>query len=288
MISTSPLTVLACSRASGPLGAVESESLTSRSELTSPLVELASMWSRVPGRIPTPHVAGDRLELDLALADRADPLVAGDGLRGQVGVSVVDREVSRDESRRDRAGDRAEADIAGDGLKPRFAVDRAATDVAARRLHPQPGDVVDGDVAGGGLHLDPAEPARAGDVGGRCGAVEVGAFGAANADADLGRAAERDPGRADAEALAAGADLDPDLVAVHLDRGPLDCLTGGVVVAERLELDRRPVCLDCFDRDRPGGVADTQPWLVREYQSHTRRDSLRRVGLTMRSSFEIR
>ena len=100
------------------------------------------------------------------------------------------------------------------------------------------------------------------DVGRRGRAVEVGAFGAADADADLRGAAERDPGRADAEALAAGADLDHDLVAVQLDRCPLDRLAGGVVVAERLELDRRAVGLARIDRDQAGGIPDAQARLT--------------------------
>ena len=107
----------------------------------------------------------------------------------------------------------------------------------------------------------PSRP-RGRDVGGRGRAVEVGALGAADADADLGSAAERDPGRADAEALAADADLDQDLVAVHLDRRPLDRLAGGVVVAERLELDRRAAGLARVDRDQAGGVLDAEARLA--------------------------
>ena len=92
--------------------------------------------------------------------------------------------------------------------------------------------------------------------------VEVGAFRAADADADLRRATERDPGRADAEAHAADADLDRDLVAVHLDRRPLDRLAGGVIVAERLELDRGAAGLARFDRDQAGGVLDAKARLA--------------------------
>ena len=137
-----------------------------------------------------------------------------------------------------------------------------AADVAARGLHAQARDVLHGDVAGGGLHLDLAEPALSGDVGGRRRAVEVGAFGTADADADLRRAAERDPGGTDAEAFAAGADLDQDLVAVQLDRRLLDRLAGGVVVAERLQLDGRLVGLGRFDRDQAGGVLDAKARLA--------------------------
>ncbi len=122
--------------------------------------------------------------------------------------------------------------------------------------------MLDGDVAGGRLHLDLAEAAGGGHVGGRGHAVEVGAFGAANADADLRSAAERDPGGADPEALAADADLDQDLVAAQLDRRSLDCLARGVVVAERLELDRGAAGLARVDRDEAGGVLDTKPRLA--------------------------
>ena len=130
-------------------------------------------------------------------------------------------------------------------------------------MRAEAGDLLHGDVAGGGLHLDLAEPALSGDVGGCRRAVEVGAFGTADADADLGRAAERDPGGTDTEALAAGADLDQDLAAVQLDGRPLDRLTGGVVVAERLELDGRPVGLARVDRDQTGGVLDAKARLAR-------------------------
>ena len=167
-------------------------------------------------------------------------------------VGLIDREVARDERCRDRTGDRAEADVAGDRLHARFAVDRCGPGVSAGRLHAEAGDVLDGDVAGGRLHLDLAEPAGGGDVGGCGRAVEVGAFRAADADTDLRRAAERDPGRTDAEAHAADADLDRDLVAVQLDCRPLDRLAGGVVVAERLELDRRAAGLARIDRDQAG------------------------------------
>ena len=122
--------------------------------------------------------------------------------------------------------------------------------------------MLDSDVAGGRLHLDVAEPAGGGDVGGRGRALEVGAFRAADADADLGRATERDPGRADAEALAADTDLDRDLVAVHLDGRPLDRLAGRVVVAERLELDRGAAGLGRVDRDQAGGVLDAEARLA--------------------------
>src|SRR5687767_7870931 len=111
------------------------------------------------------HVARHRLELDLPLPHRADPLVAGDGLRREVGVGRVDREVAGDERRRDRAADGAEADVAGDGLQPRLPVDGRAADVAARRLNAQAGDMLHGDIAGRGLDLDLSEPALAGDVG---------------------------------------------------------------------------------------------------------------------------
>ena len=207
VISTSPLTVLICSRASEPVGASDGRSLTSNSELTSPLVEFASMCRRVPGRTPRRTSP----ETDWSLICPSGPRRSAGRRRRSWRRGPRPRRRSRSRPRRasrDRAADRAEADVAGDGLDARLAVDCLAADVAARGLHAQAGDLLDGDVAGGGLHLDLAEPARGGDVGGRGHAVEVGAFGAADADADLRRAAERDPGRADAEALAAGADLD--------------------------------------------------------------------------------
>src|SRR6185436_5835408 len=52
VISMSPLTVFAASRASVPFDPSDGVSLTSSSELTSPLVELASIRRRVPRRTP--------------------------------------------------------------------------------------------------------------------------------------------------------------------------------------------------------------------------------------------
>jgi len=118
--------------------------------------------------------------------------------------------------------------------------------------------VLDGDIPGGRLDLHLTESAGCDNVGGCGRAREVGVFRAADADADLRRATERDPGRADAEAHAAGADLDRDLVAVHLNRCPLYRLAGGVIVAERLELDCGAAGLARFDRDQAGGILDAE------------------------------
>ena len=262
VISMSPLTVFAASRASLPLDPSDGVSLTSSSELTSPLVELASIRRRVPGR--TPMRTSPETDWTLISPSRIEPiaLVARDGLRAQVGVRVVDREVARDECRRGRAGDRAEPDVAGDGLKSCLAVDGRGTDVPAGRLDAERRDVLDGDVARCRLQLHVAEPAGGGDIGGGGRALEVGVFGAPDADADRGRATEGDPGRADTEALAADADLDGDLVAVQLDGRPLDRLAGGVVFAESLEHDGGAAGLARVDRDQAGGVLDAKARLV--------------------------
>ena len=258
MISTSPLTVLICSRASEPLGPSDGWSLTSNSELMSPLVDEASMRSLVPGR--TPSRTSPETDWSLICPSRIAPMRWSPEtvLPRQVRLRFVDREIARDERRFGRAADGAEPDVARDRLDPGLAVDQGCPDVAARGLQEQPGDVLDGNVPGGGLDLYLSEPAPGGDVGGGCRAVEIGAFRTADAYADLRRAAERDPGGAYAEALAGDADLDQDLVSVQLDRGLLDCFACGIVVAERHELHGRLVGLGRFDRDQAGGIADAQ------------------------------
>jgi hypothetical protein len=77
-------------------------------------------------------VAGNRLELDLAGADRAQALVARHRLGGHVAMRLPELEVARDRVRRELAASRADPGIARDGVDPAVAVELVDAHVAAR------------------------------------------------------------------------------------------------------------------------------------------------------------